>query len=160
MEISFTLNGKETTCEVPTKYTLLKLLRDDLKLTGTKVGCDTGDCGACSVIIDGQLKKACTFPVKKLAGKDVVTIEGIANPDGSPNDLQQAFLEQGATQCGYCTPGMVLAGEAVLLQNPDPTRMEIRAAIAENLCRCTGYQQIVDAVEVTAKKRLNKGDAS
>ena len=157
MEISFELNGKSITCQVTSKITLLRLLRDELKLTGSKNGCEKGDCGACSVIINGDLKNACIIPARNLDGKKVLTIEGVANPDGSPNDLQQAFLEYGGTQCGYCTPGMIVAGQALLLNNQNPARTEIREAIGGNLCRCTGYHQIVDAIEATAIKRRNRG---
>jgi aerobic-type carbon monoxide dehydrogenase small subunit (CoxS/CutS family) len=157
MKVLFQLNGKTITCQVTPKLTLLRLLRDELKLTGTKMGCEKGDCGSCSVIIDGELKNACIYPARKLDGKVIMTIEGITNPDGSPNDLQQSFLDHGATQCGYCTPGMIMAGEALLMHNPTPTRQEIREAIAGNLCRCTGYQQIVDAIEATAKSRPQEG---
>ncbi len=159
MEVSFTLNDKPITCQATSKLTLLRLLRDELKLTGSKMGCEKGDCGSCSVIVDGELKNACIYPARNLEGRSVLTIEGVRNADGSPNDLQQAFLEHGATQCGYCTPGMIMAGEALLLQNLDPTRQEIRAAISKNLCRCTGYQQIVDAIEATAQKRRQNGSA-
>ncbi|MCJ7702404.1 MAG: (2Fe-2S)-binding protein [Anaerolineales bacterium] len=159
MEVSFTLNDKPITCQVSSKLTLLRLLRDELKFTGTKSGCEKGDCGSCSVIVDGELKNACIYPARNLEGRSVLTIEGVRHADGSPNDLQQAFLEHGATQCGYCTPGMIMAGEAMLLQNLDPTRQEIRAAISKNLCRCTGYQQIVDAIEATAQKRRQNGSA-
>lgn len=133
--------------------TLLRLLRDQLKLTGTKMGCEKGDCGACSVIIDGELKKSCIYPARNLNEKNIITIEGLLDSDGNPNDLQQAFLEAGATQCGYCIPGMVMAGEALLRQNPNPSRLEIRQAISENLCRCTGYLQIIEAIEATAQAR-------
>ena len=155
MEVTFKLNGKTVTCPVTAKLTLLRLLRDDLNMTGTKNGCEHGDCGACSVIVDGKLEKSCLYPARNLDGKEVLTIEGVSNPDGSPGDLQQAFLDAGATQCGYCTPGMIMAGEALLLKNNNPTRQDIREAISENLCRCTGYQQIVDAIQATAKSRLN-----
>ena len=157
MEITFTLNGKQTVVEVNPKMTLLRLLRDELQLTGTKNGCEKGDCGSCAVIVDGELIRSCIYPAKKINGRTVLTIEGIANSDGSPNDLQQAFLENGATQCGFCTPGMIIAGEVLLTKNSNPTRKEIREAISGNLCRCTGYQQIVDAIEETAKKRLQEG---
>ena len=157
MNVTFELNGKAITCEVTSKLTLLRLLRDELKMTGSKNGCEKGDCGSCSVIIDGELKNSCIYPARNLDGKVVQTIEGITQPDGSPNDLQQAFLDYGATQCGYCTPGMIMAGEALLIRNLTPTRNEIRAAIVGNLCRCTGYQQIVDAIEATAKSRRNGG---
>ena len=159
MNVTFELNSKLITCQVTSKLTLLRLLRDELKLTGSKIGCEKGDCGSCSVIVDGELKNACIYPARNLDGKRVLTIEGIANPDGSPNDLQLAFLDYGATQCGYCTPGMIMAGEALLLQNLEPTRQEIREAIVGNLCRCTGYQQIVDAIEATARTRRLRGGA-
>jgi len=157
MEITFTLNGKQTVAKVNPKMTLLRLLRDELHLTGTKNGCEKGDCGSCSVVVDGELIRSCLYPAKNLNGRTVLTIEGIVNSDGSPNDLQQAFLENGATQCGFCTPGMIMAGEVLLAKNSNPTRIEIREAISGNLCRCTGYQQIVDAIEETAEKRLQEG---
>ncbi|MBC8504606.1 MAG: (2Fe-2S)-binding protein [Chloroflexi bacterium] len=138
--------------------TLLRLLRDNLKLTGSKNGCEKGDCGSCSVIVDGELKNACIYPARQLDGKRVLTIEGLSAPDGSPSDLQEAFLDYGATQCGYCTPGMIMAGEALLINNPTPTRSEIRKYIVGNLCRCTGYQQIVDAIEATALSRQSGGE--
>lgn len=159
MEVTFKLNGNETCVSLAPKMTLLRLLRDELRLTGTKIGCEKGDCGSCSVIIDGELKNACIYPARNLDGKSVVTIEGLRNPNGEPNDLQLSFLEHGATQCGYCTPGMLMAGEALLRHNLEPTRGEIREAIAGNLCRCTGYQQIVDAIEATAQTRRQNGGA-
>ena len=159
MEVTFELNGKSITCKVTSKLTLLRLLRDELRLTGSKPGCEKGDCGACSVIVDGELKNACIYPARNLDGKVVLTIEGVSNPDGSLNDLQQAFLDHGATQCGYCTPGMIMAGEALLRRNLEATRPEIRQAIAGNLCRCTGYQQIVDAIEATARSRRQSRSA-
>ncbi len=154
MEIAFNLNGEAVTLDVPSDTMLLRVLRDSLGLTGTKQGCNIGQCGACSVIIDGKLRRACITPMDKVAGCEIITIEGIHSSDGGPNDLQQAFMEHGAMQCGFCTPGMVLAGEVLLMHNPDPSRAEIRRAITGNLCRCTGYQQIIDAIEATAKRRL------
>ncbi|MEA3349019.1 MAG: (2Fe-2S)-binding protein [Chloroflexota bacterium] len=157
MKLQFMLNGGPVTLDdVPPDLLLVDLLRDVLGLTGTKRGCDTGTCGACSVLLDGQLTKSCRTPVAKVAGRDVVTIEGLHAPDGGLNDLQRAFLAHGAVQCGFCTPGMVLAGEALLRKNPHPTRAEIRRGIAGNLCRCTGYQQIVDAIEATAQARARE----
>ena len=132
---------------------LLDVLRDNLGLTGTKEGCGVGECGACSVLLDGRLVNSCLVLAAQAAGRSVVTIEGVRGPDGGANDLQQAFIDYGAVQCGYCIPGMVLAGEALLATDPTPTRTAIREAIAGNLCRCTGYQQIVDAIEATAQKR-------
>ncbi|MCJ7625797.1 MAG: (2Fe-2S)-binding protein [Anaerolineaceae bacterium] len=154
MLIEFILNHKQISIDVDGRIKLVDLLRDVLGLTGTKKGCEIGQCGTCSVILDGKLVKSCLIPVKNISGRNLLTIEGISGENGEPNDLQLAFLEQGAIQCGYCTPGMVLAGEALLASNPKPTRKEIREAISANLCRCTGYQQIVDAIEATALKRI------
>lgn len=151
--VNFTLNGKPVTAQPKPKQTLLQFLRDELHLTGTKPGCEIGDCGACSVIIDSELKNSCIYPLKDLDGKEVISIEGIALPDGTPNDLQQAFIKHGATQCGYCTPGMVVAAEALLASTPDPSRQDIRDALKKNLCRCTGYIQIFEAIEETAEIR-------
>ncbi len=153
MQIAFTVNGQSVSVDAPADITLLTLLRDYLGLTGTKQGCEIGECGACSVLLDGRLVNSCLVLAAQAGGRSVVTIEGIRAPGGGPNDLQQAFIDYGAVQCGYCIPGMVLAGEALLASNPAPSRLEIRQAIAGNLCRCTGYQQIVDAIEATARKR-------
>ena len=153
MKIELTINGNTIEADVDGEKKLAHFIREELGLLGTKIGCEIGECGSCSVILDGKLVKSCLIPVKKAHGKTIVTIEGISGPNGEPNDLQQAFLDHGATQCGYCTPGMVLAGEVLLSNNPIPTRQQIREAISENLCRCTGYQQIVDAIQSTAKKR-------
>ncbi len=151
--LEFILNGKTVVCEVDNQTTLLHLLREQLGLTGTKAGCESGDCGSCSVIVDDELIKSCQTPAHKVAGKSVVTIEGLRAADGGANDLQQAFLQHGGTQCGYCTPAMILAGEALLRKNKTPSRNEIREAINPVLCRCTGYQQIVDAIEDVARSR-------
>ena len=156
MKIAFTLNGLAVEVDTPADRTLLSLLRDQLGLTGTKLGCEVGECGACSVLLDGRLVNACMVLAPQAGGRQVITIEGIRGPDGGPNDLQQAFIDHGAVQCGYCIPGMVLAGEALLARQPRPTRTDIREAIAGNLCRCTGYQQIVDAIEATAAQRQEK----
>jgi carbon-monoxide dehydrogenase small subunit len=153
MKIEFTLNSRPVSVEAPEDITLLKLLRDHLRLTGTKEGCGIGECGACSVLLDGRLVNSCLTLAAQVGGCRVVTIEGIRAEDGGPSDLQQAFVDFGAVQCGYCTPGMVLAGEALLAKHPDPDRREIREAIAGNLCRCTGYQQIIDAIQATAELR-------
>lgn len=153
MKIDFTLNGKPVSAEVSEDTMLLHLVRDTFGLTGSKAGCETGTCGTCSMILDGKLVKSCQFPAKLLAGKTVVTIEGVCREDGTPSDLQQALINHGAVQCGYCTPAMVMAGEVLLSKNLEPTRNEIRQAISSVLCRCTGYQQIVDAIEETAAAR-------
>jgi carbon-monoxide dehydrogenase medium subunit len=151
--IHLTLNGRTECVRAPARASLLTVLRDHLGLTGTKEGCGVGECGACSVLLDGRLVNSCLTLAAQASGRQVTTIEGIRGPDGGPNDLQQSFIDHGAVQCGFCIPGMVLAGEALLATNAQPTRAEIRQAIAGNLCRCTGYQQIVDAIEATAKKR-------
>ncbi|KAF0111481.1 MAG: carbon-monoxide dehydrogenase small subunit [Chloroflexi bacterium] len=153
MKLQFNLNGCHVEIEAPADTSLLSVLRDYLGLTGTKEGCGVGECGTCSVLLDGRLVNSCLTLAAQASGRQVVTIEGMSLPDGSPNDLQQAFIQYGAVQCGFCTPGMVLAGEALLASNSQPTRLEIREAIAGNLCRCTGYQQIVDAIQSTAQKR-------
>jgi len=153
--LSFTLNGQPVSVQAPADRSLLDVLRDDLGLTGTKEGCNIGECGACSVLLDGRLVNSCLVLARQAGGRSVVTIEGVRGADGGPNDLQQAFIDYGAVQCGYCIPGMVLAGEALLSVNPQPDRVQIREAIAGNLCRCTGYQQIVDAIEATARQREN-----
>ncbi len=153
MLIEFTLNHKPVAVEAPPDITLLDLLRDYLSLTGTKEGCSVGECGACSVIMDGRLINSCLVLAPQAGGSDIVTIEGIHAPDGGPNDMQENFITYGAVQCGICIPGMVVAGEALLLHNAHPSRAEIRTALAGNLCRCTGYQQIVDAIEATAQGR-------
>jgi carbon-monoxide dehydrogenase small subunit len=153
MNIAFNLNGAQVSVDAPSDVSLLTVLRDYLGVTGPKSGCDIGECGACSVLLDGRLVNSCLVLAAQAGGRKVVTIEGIRGPDGGPNDLQQAFIDYGAVQCGYCIPGMVLAGEALLAANPGPTRTEIRQAIAGNLCRCTGYQQIVDAIAATSARR-------
>jgi len=155
MKLEFTLNGTSQIIEdVSEDMLLIDLLRDVLGLTGTKRGCENGVCGACSVLLDDKLTKACRTPLSKVTGREVLTIEGVQTPEGELNDLQQAFLEFGAVQCGFCTPGMVIAGEALLRRTLTPTRAEIRKAINANLCRCTGYQHIVDAIAATAQRRL------
>jgi carbon-monoxide dehydrogenase small subunit len=129
---------------------LINFLRDDLDLTGAKNACDIGACGACTILVDDEPLKICIKRVKDVAGRRVLTIEGMAAPDGTLHPLQQAFVEQGAIQCGFCTPGMVLVAHAFLLKEPHATRDQIRKAINGNLCRCTGYQQIIDAIERAA----------
>ncbi|GAB1457997.1 (2Fe-2S)-binding protein [Spirochaetota bacterium] len=133
------------------ELSLLDYLRERRFLTGTKNGCEKGLCGTCTVVIDGKALRACKTPVKKALGCQVVTIEGMERADGELHPLQKAFIDAGAIQCGFCTPGMVMSSYALLLQNPEPDRETIRKALRGNLCRCTGYQQIVDAVELAAK---------
>lgn len=155
MQIEFLLNHQPVTVDIPPDITLLALLRDHLHLTGTKEGCEVGECGACSVILDGEVVNSCMVLAPQVAGRELITIEGIQSPEGGPNDLQEKFIEYGAVQCGFCIPGMVLSAEALLNHNPRPSRLEIRLALAGNLCRCTGYQQIIDAIEATAISRAN-----
>ncbi len=133
------------------ELSLLEYLRERRFLTGTKNGCEKGLCGSCTVVIDGKALRSCRTPVKKALGTTVVTIEGMEGKDGTLHPLQQAFMDAGAIQCGFCTPGMVMSSYALLLREPEPSRDDIRKALKGNLCRCTGYQQIVDAVELAAK---------
>jgi CO/xanthine dehydrogenase Mo-binding subunit/aerobic-type carbon monoxide dehydrogenase small subunit (CoxS/CutS family) len=158
MKIKFTLNDKPVAVEAPADITLLKLLRDYLGLTGSKPGCEIGECGVCSVLVEGRLINSCITLAAQVEGRAVTTIEGLHAPDGGPNDLQRAFVEHGAVQCGYCTPGMVMAAEALLRHTLTPTDAEIRQALAGNLCRCTGYQQIVEAIRATARVRRGEGE--
>ena len=151
VSISFTLNGDTVTAEVPPSWTLLKTLREYFELTGAKEGCGAGECGACTVIVDGEAVNSCLYPVPEVEGKAVTTIEGIAGKDGTLHPLQQAFIENNGVQCGFCTSGMIMAAKSLLDQNPAPTEGEIRKGIAGNLCRCTGYVQIVESIEKAAE---------
>lgn len=139
--------------EIPEELHAKKIsdwLREDLMLTGTKIGCDIGVCGSCTVLINDEAKRSCKLKLNDVDNSNITTIEGICAPDGGLHPLQQAFMDAGAIQCGFCTPGMVLSALALLLKNHRPTRGEIRLALKGNLCRCTGYQQIIDAVELAA----------
>jgi aerobic-type carbon monoxide dehydrogenase small subunit (CoxS/CutS family) len=150
-EVSLTLNGDETEVSFAPHKTLLEVLREDLGLTGTKHGCELGECGTCAVLLDGHPVLSCLVLGLACEGRDVRTIEGMANgPDLHP--LQVAFADLGAAQCGYCTPGFLLAAEALLRENPKPRRQEIKEALAGNLCRCTGYLKIYEAVELAAAR--------
>jgi carbon-monoxide dehydrogenase small subunit len=145
----FTVNGAEQALDVPGMRRLLDALREDLGLTGTKEGCGEGECGACSVLIDGELANSCLVPLAQVEGAKVVTVEGLA-PQGGLDRLQQAFLETGGAQCGICTPGMLMAGRAYIAAGGGPDEDAIREAIAGNLCRCTGYTKIIDAIALAA----------
>lgn len=138
--------------EVQANRTLLSIIRDELHLTGTKSGCGAGECGACTVIVDGKPINACLVLAPELDGMHITTIEGIADQDGNLSPLQQAFIDHAALQCGFCTPGFIMSGTALLEENPHPTRAEIKHAIAGNLCRCTGYIRIIEAIEDAAKR--------
>lgn len=152
---SFELNGAPVTVEVSSSTTLLEVLREHLGLTGTKEGCGRGECGACTVLLNGKPVNSCLILMDQVEGQKVTTIEGLAR-DGKPHPLQQAFVEVGAVQCGFCTPGMILSAYALLAENPNPSRTEIREALSGNLCRCTGYTKIVDAVEVAARRMAHE----
>jgi aerobic carbon-monoxide dehydrogenase small subunit len=156
LRITFVLNGTVTDIEAPADRRVLDILREDLRLTGTKEGCGSGECGACTVLVDGESRLSCLMLAHQLEGRRVTTIEGLAMPEAL-HPVQTAFVEKGAVQCGFCTPGMILAAVDLLRRNPSPTREEIRTGISGNLCRCTGYQKIVDAVEAAAAARGTEG---
>ncbi len=148
--IAVEVNGVPRTAQVPARLSLVDWLRDDLRLTGTHVGCEHGICGACPVLLGGEPVRPCLVLAVQASGHRVTTVEGLASPDGSLSVLQDSFCHLHALQCGYCTPGMLIAAQALLEATPQPTEAQIREAIGGNLCRCTGYQQIVDAVKHAA----------
>jgi carbon-monoxide dehydrogenase small subunit len=150
--ISFVLNGKPVSCSVESRRTLLDCLRDDLHHPGTHVGCEHGVCGCCNVLLDGELVRSCLLFAWQADGHEVETIEGLSS-DGDLNDVQEAFCSHHAMQCGYCTPGMVMTVEYLLRENPQPTDAELIEAISGTLCRCTGYQQIIEAARAAATAR-------
>ncbi len=154
MTYRFVVNGSPVEVEAPGMRRLLDTLREDLGLTGTKEGCGEGECGACSVLVDGAVVDSCLVPICQVQGTSVQTVEGLA-ADGRLNELQEAFLETGGAQCGICTPGMLMAGEAFLASHGQPTDDAIRHAIAGNLCRCTGYTKIVEAIALAAERRAS-----
>jgi aerobic carbon-monoxide dehydrogenase small subunit len=147
--VTSTVNSQEHTVLADTRDTLLDLLRERIGLTGTKEGCGNGNCGTCTVILDGEAINACLVLALEAPGRDIVTIEGLS-PGGRLHPIQQALVEHGGTQCGFCTPGIVLSAKVLLDSNPNPTALEVRHAIAGNICRCTGYDKIVDAVMAAA----------
>jgi aerobic carbon-monoxide dehydrogenase small subunit len=151
--LAFTVNGKLVHADVPADRTLLRFLRDDLGLTGTKEGCGEGECGACTVLLDGEPVCSCLTLAVQAAGRTVTTIEGLADGEGRLHPVQQAFIDAGAIQCGFCTPGMILTTAALVADGPAADPGEVRAALAGNLCRCTGYAKIVDAVMRKAATR-------
>ena len=154
-ELSFTVNGRATILQVHPMERLLDVLRHQLQLTGTKEGCGEGECGSCSVLLDGALVNSCLVPALQAHASSVTTIEGLTD-ESSAKTLQQAFLDCGAAQCGICTPGMILAAHHLLTKNPRPGTDEIREGLAGNLCRCTGYMQIVEAVAETSRRGASK----
>ncbi|SHN70734.1 (2Fe-2S)-binding protein [Desulfovibrio litoralis] len=160
--ISFTLNGESVTVQENPGARLVDVLRETLHLTGTKIGCKEGDCGACSILLDGKSVNSCIIPVGKVEGSNIVTIEGLVHK-GDLHPLQQAFIDHGAIQCGMCTPGMIISAKSLLDKNPNPTKNEIREGLSGNICRCTGYVKIETAVEKAAlqmKKTASENEAS
>jgi carbon-monoxide dehydrogenase small subunit len=148
-DIQLRINGRSYLVNIRDSDTLLHVLRDKLGLTGTKNGCSAGDCGACTVLVDGVAFNSCLLLAVRVQNRDIVTVEGLAQPNDL-HPLQRAFIEYGAVQCGYCTPGVLISAKALLDENPNPTEEEIRVALSGNICRCTGYQKIIDAVKAAA----------
>jgi len=149
--ITFTVNGERVAVNVPPTTTLVQVLRDELSLTGTKVGCGEGECGACSVLFNGKLVNSCLVLAGECQGAEVLTIEGLAR-EGHLHPIQESFVRNGAVQCGFCTPGMIMSTYALLAENPAPTASQVQRSLEGNLCRCTGYQKIVDAILESASK--------
>jgi carbon-monoxide dehydrogenase small subunit len=151
VKVAMTVNGQERSAEVEPRLLLVHFLREKLRLTGTHIGCDTTSCGACTVLLDGIPVKSCTMFAVQAEGREVTTVEGLATA-GTMNPIQEGFKEEHGLQCGFCTPGMLLAAKALLEENPDPSEEDVRWALSGNLCRCTGYQNIVNAVQWAARK--------
>ena len=152
MKVELTLNGRPAAADVAAHESLLTALREDFELPGSKNACDQGECGSCSVMLDGQLVCSCLVLAAAADGREVHTVEGLA-PDGGLHPVQRAFVDAGAVQCGFCTPGLIVATDALLRENPEPSVAEIREALAGNICRCTGYGRIVAAVQAAARER-------
>ncbi len=157
MMVHFFLNEREMNLDVPADRRVVDILREDLQLIGTKESCGSGECGACTILVDGESRLSCLMLAAQLEGRRVTTIEGLTGEE-ELHPVQEAFVDQGAVQCGYCTPGMVLAAVDLLGRNPEPSRIQIKEGLSGNLCRCTGYQKIVDAVE-SAAERLKGTDS-
>jgi carbon-monoxide dehydrogenase small subunit len=155
--VRFRVNGEQTTVHVEPTKTLLDVLREDLFLTGTKRGCDSGECGACTVLLNGQAVNSCLILAPELDGKDVLTIEGLSKDRKELHPLQKAFIEKGGVQCGFCTPGLIMTAKALLDENPNPTEEEVRYGVSGNLCRCTGYSKIVEAI-LTAGEEIRRSN--
>ena len=155
--VRFRVNGGQTTVHVEPTKTLLDVLREDLFLTGTKRGCDSGECGACTVLLNGQAVNSCLILAAELDGKDVLTIEGLSKDRKELHPLQKAFIEKGGVQCGFCTPGLIMTAKALLDENPNPTEEEVRDGVSGNLCRCTGYSKIVEAI-LTAGEEIRRSN--
>jgi carbon-monoxide dehydrogenase small subunit len=157
VQITLKVNGDEYPVAVQPWRTLVEVLREDLGLTGTKIGCQTGDCGACTVLIDGRSVTSCLTLAVAADGREITTIEGLAPSADDLHPIQEAFVEHGAIQCGYCTPGMVMSAKYFLDRNPDPTEEQIRKGLSGNLCRCTGYNRIVEAIGAASVRMKNAG---
>jgi aerobic carbon-monoxide dehydrogenase small subunit len=151
MKVSATINGQAAEHDVEPRLLLVHYIRDVVGLTGTNIGCDTSSCGACTVLVDGESVKSCTMLTAQADGTEITTIEGLASADGQMHPMQEAFREKHALQCGYCTPGMVMAAVSLLKEHPNPTEREVREGLEGNLCRCTGYHNIVKSVLAAAK---------
>jgi aerobic carbon-monoxide dehydrogenase small subunit len=158
MEVTFTVNGAAKTVDVEPRRLLVHVLREDLALTGTHIGCDTTSCGACTILLDGVPVKSCTMFGVQAGGREVQTVEGLAGADG-PHPIQAAFKEHHGLQCGFCTPAMMLVGSALIEQNPDPSDEDVRWAISGNICRCTGYMNIVKAIRAAAESSREPANA-
>jgi carbon-monoxide dehydrogenase small subunit len=150
--IQFKLNNELVSVEVESQVLLVDLLRNQFQLTGTKLGCGYGECGACTVLLDGAAVNSCLILAAQVDGRDVVTVEGLLRKDGSLHPIQQAFIDLGAIQCGFCTPGMVITAKALLDENPRPTEAEVKKGIGGNLCRCTGYKKIIKSIQSVAER--------
>jgi carbon-monoxide dehydrogenase small subunit len=160
-KLSLVVNGEPISIDVSPDARLIDVLRERLGLLGTKEGCSNGECGACTVLLDGRAIVSCLTPALEAEGREVLTIEGLVGPGGALSDVQQAFVERGGVQCGFCTPGMILSAHALLERNASPSDGEVRDALTGNLCRCTGYTQIIESVQLAAGKRrarLKGGD--
>lgn len=155
-DVKFLLNGNEIKMKIKDHWTLLYLLREELDLMGTKEGCGSGECGACTVIVNGDAVNSCLYLAAEIDGKEIQTIEGLASSDGTLHSLQKSFVENGGIQCGFCSPGMIMSAKALLNENQNPTTEEIKHALAGNICRCTGYIQIIDSVRAVTSTG-NKG---
>ena len=160
MKISFHLNGEAVTADVPEHITLLEMLRNKFELLGAKEGCGQGECGSCTVIVDQDAVNSCLMLAVYVNGKSVETIEGLAGPQGKLDPLQEAFIKCGAVQCGFCTPGMIMSAKALLRENPTPERDQIKQGMAGNMCRCTGYIKIIEAIESVSKGGNSYGQDS
>ena len=150
--INFILNGYAVSAEVESHKMLLQVIRDDFQLSGTKEGCGEGECGSCTVLVDGMSVDSCLYPALEIEGKEVTTIEGMLGEGNALHPIQQAFVKNGGVQCGFCTPGMIMSAKALLDEFPDPSEEQIKRGVSGNLCRCTGYVQIIDSIKKAAKE--------